>query len=413
VAGALNVARSCAFVPVRGGSKGIVGKNLLPIGGRALVDWVIDAARGAASIDEVVVSTDDDAIAAHVTRLFSDVRIVRRSPATAVDTASTESAMLEFLDHHLEADPIVLLQATSPLTSPADIDTAVGLLGEGFDSVVSVVRQRRFRWATALSGSGDPDAATGPNAAGPLEASPIGFDPARRPRRQDHQGFLVENGAVYATTRSALRSSGCRVSGRITLLEMPEDTYVELDDPLDVVLVDALVRHRQRPAGPPASIAERARRVKLVISDVDGCLTDNGMYYAADGDELKRFNARDDKGFELLRRTGVRTLLLTTARSPVLARRAQTLQVDDLIEGSIDKLADADRVRTRLALSWDEVAFLGGDVHDLSLLKRVGLSACPLDAAAAVAAAAVWRCPRPGGHGAFRDLADLITAAQS
>ena len=151
----------------------------------------------------------------------------RRSAATATATAPTESVMLEVAAAMPEVTVWVLLQATSPLTTAADIDGALGLLA-GSDCVVSVVRQRRFRWTTDAAGLG----------------TPAGFDPARRPRRQDHDGMLVENGAVYVTGTAGLLASGCRVNGRVALWEMAEAAYLEVDEPVDLLLVDALLRAR-------------------------------------------------------------------------------------------------------------------------------------------------------------------------
>ena len=386
--------RVTAFVPVRGGSKGIPGKNMALVGGRPLVDWVLTAAVAADTVDDVVVSTDDDAIAAHVQRTFDAVKVVRRSAATASDSATTESAMTEYFDDHALTGQVVLLQATSPLTVASDVDDAVAFLEEGFDSVVSVVRQHRFFWERRDDGSG----------------APTGFDPARRPRRQDHSGVLVENGAIYATRRDALFESRCRVSGRIALLEMAPETYIELDEPSDLAMVDALLRVRDAPIALHPAVAERAGKIKLIISDVDGCLTDNGMYYGDQGDELKRFSARDGKGFELLRLAGLHTMLITSEQGPVVLRRAAKLRVDSVVEASIDKLSDADVFREKLGLEWSEVAFLGDDVHDVELLRTVGLSACPSDAVAPARAASSYQCRTPGGAGAFRELADLILA---
>jgi N-acylneuraminate cytidylyltransferase len=384
-----------AFVPVRGGSKGVPGKNLVVVGGRPLVDWILMAALDASTVDRVVASTDDAAIEAHVARTFPTVDVVRRSAATASDTATTESAMLEFVERVPGTDVILLLQATSPLTRAPDIDRAAGLLEHGFDAVVSVVRQHRFQWIVDGDGTG----------------APVGFDPRRRPRRQDHEGVLVENGAIYATRAAALVASGCRVSGRVGVLEMPAETYVEIDEPADVPLVDALLRRRQ--ATPPATtdLFGRAGRIRLLITDVDGCLTDNGMLYTANGDELKRFSARDGKGFELLREQGVHTMLLTSEHGPIIGRRAAKVGADAVVEASTDKLADADVVREKLGLVWEEVAFLGDDVHDVELLEHVGLSACPSDASPQARHASLYHCRLGGGRGAFREVADLILAA--
>jgi YrbI family 3-deoxy-D-manno-octulosonate 8-phosphate phosphatase len=387
---------TAAFIPVRGGSKGIPGKNLVPVGGRPLVDWVVLAALAATRLDVVVVSTDDDTIAEHVATTHPAARVVRRSAATASDTATTESAMVEFLDTETAFDQIVLLQATSPLTTGTEIDQAVELLDQGFESVVSVVRQHRFQWERGADGTG----------------TPIAFDPARRPRRQDHDGFLVENGAIYATHSDALLASNCRVNGRVALLEMPLETYLELDEPVDALLIDTLLRDREAPRVPAPTLVSTGREIELVITDVDGCLTDNGMYYGEDGGELKRFSARDGKGFELLRNAGVRTMLLTSERGAMIGRRAAKLRVDRVVEASCDKLADADTVRRELGLAWDRVAFLGDDVHDVGLLEVVGLSACPMDATPAAISASRYRCRAPGGSGAFRELADLVLAAK-
>jgi N-acylneuraminate cytidylyltransferase len=384
-----------AFIPARGGSKGIPGKNLALAGGRPLLDWVVDAALGARLVDQVVVSTDDPGIAAHATALDPRVVVHHRSAATASDTASTESAMLEFLAGAPGVGTVVLLQVTSPLTTSADVDGAVRLHRSGFSSVVSVVGQKRFRWAC-----------------GPGGGEPIGFDPAARPRRQDHDGFLVENGAVYVTGADDLLASGCRVNGTVGLYEMDEPTYVEVDEPADLVLVDALLRQRLEPSTtttrPAPSLASLAGPIRLLITDVDGCLTDNGMYYGASGEETKRFSARDGKGFELLHRAGVQTMLLTSEKGEILHRRAEKLGVGLVGEGSTDKIADADVVRTELGLRWEEVAFLGDDVHDVGLLERVGLAACPADAMDEVRRVADLCCRTRGGAGAFREVADVL-----
>lgn len=381
-----------AFIPVRSGSKGIVGKNLLPVAGRPLIDWAVQAALGSRALRQTVISTDDDHLGDHVRRTWPEALVFRRSPETATDTASTESAMQEYLEADPSADPVVLMQATSPLTTSADVDAVVGLLHQGFDSAISVVRQLRFQWAHT-DGEG---------------AIPVGFDPLRRPRRQDHRGFLVENGALYATTREGFIATGCRVNGRVGLHEMPEETYFEFDSASDLIVIEHLLRSRMAPPAPQTSLLARLGAIRLVITDVDGCLTDNGMYYGSAGEESKRFSARDGKGFELLRNHGVRTMMLTSEAGPAIERRAAKLQVDHLAMASSDKVADADLVRRHHGLEWNQVAYLGDDLQDLDLLALVGFSACPADATAVARDTAAYHCRANGGHGAFREVADLV-----
>jgi N-acylneuraminate cytidylyltransferase len=380
-------------IPARAGSKGVPGKNLARVGGRPLLDWTVEAALAARCVDRVLVSTDDPAVREHVTTTWpSRVGLPARSPATASDTATTESVLLDVLGTP-EAegiDEVGLVQATSPLLRAEDLDGAYALLHTGFDSVLSVVRQRRFRWESSLEGA-RPD-----------------YDPAARPRRQQLAGHLVENGALYLTNRAALARSGVRISGRIGLWEMPEDSYTEVDEPSDLVIVDALLRRRDQPVEPLRGTA----RIRLVLTDVDGVLTDNGMTYSSDGSESKTYSARDGKGFELLRRAGIRTGILTSEDGPQIHARAAKLQVDALRAGTTDKLADAKELCARWSIGLDEVAFIGDDVHDVGLLRAVGLAACPADAVAAARAAAVHHCRAAGGHGAFRELADAILAGR-
>jgi YrbI family 3-deoxy-D-manno-octulosonate 8-phosphate phosphatase len=379
-------------IPCRAGSKGIPGKNLALVAGRPLLDWTVEAALRAACVDRVLVSTDDPAVRAHVRATWPGrVGLPVRSPATASDTATTESVLLDVLGtaEAVGITEVGLVQATSPLLLAADLDGAHAMLRAGYDSVLSVVRQRRFRWDR-----------------GPDGASHADYDPAARPRRQELAGHLVENGALYLTSREALVRTGVRISGRIGLYEMPEESYTEVDHPADLTVVDALLRRREAPPAPLVAAA----RIRLVLTDVDGVLTDNGMTYASDGTESKTYSARDGKGFELLRLAGLRTAILTSEDGPHIRARATKLQVDAVYAGTQDKLADARELCARWGLTLDEVAFIGDDVHDVALLTAVGLAGCPADAMPAAHGIAAYHCQALGGHGAFREFADMILA---
>lgn len=383
------MARLIVVIPARAGSKGVPGKNLAPVGGRPLLDWAVAAALDAVCVDAVLVSTDDPAVRAHVNTTWPGrVRLPPRSPATTSDTATTESVLLDVLGtpDAAGADEVGLVQATSPLLRAADIDGAHALLGS-FDSVLTVVRQRRFHWQQTADGAR------------------ADYDPAARPRRQQLTGHLVENGALYLTSRRALENTGVRISGRIGLYEMAEETYTEVDEPSDVTIVDALLRHRERPV-------VDASRIRLVLTDVDGVLTDNGMTYSSDGTEAKTYSARDGKGFELLRDAGLRTGILTSEDGPQIHARAAKLQVDALYAGTRDKLADAHELCARFGLTLHEVAFIGDDVHDVALLEAVGLAGCPADAMPAARAAATLHGRVAGGRGAFREFADALLAGR-
>lgn len=217
-----------AFIPVRGGSKSIPLKNIKAINGRPLVFWVLDAACGCSSIDLVYIATDSTEITQVVEEYpSSKVRVISRSPETATDTASTESALLEFAKNYT-FDTVALIQATSPLLSSDDLDKGfLALENPTIDSVLSVVPQKRFIWRKSESGY-----------------EPVNYDFTRRPRRQEFSGYLVENGAFYITSRDDLLKSSCRLSGSIAVVEMAEESYFEIDEPSDWIIVESLLKKR-------------------------------------------------------------------------------------------------------------------------------------------------------------------------
>ena len=164
-----------------------------------------------------------------------------------------------------------------------------------------------------------------------------------------------------------------------------------------------------RLSGP--QLRARAAGIRLVVSDVDGVLTDAGVYYSASGEELKRFSMRDGMGVELLRLAGIRTALLTREESPIVAARAKKLKIESLWSGQLDKRQALPGLVQELGFPAQAVAYIGDDVNDLGALSWVaeaGLAVCPADAAAKVLAVAHFVTAARGGHGAFRELCDLI-----
>ena len=381
-----------AFIPLRGGSKSIPGKNIKLLAGKPLAYWTIEAALACKGIDKVFVATDSPEISESILKIKnSKLVVIGRSAESATDTASTESAIIEFANQN-QFENVVLIQATSPLLSSEHLESGLKKFNSGkFDSLLSAVRQKRFIW----SESGN-------------IASPNNYDPLQRPRRQDFDGYLVENGAFYITSRKALLETKCRLSGKIGIAEMPEETFVEIDEPSDWITVEGILRQR----GPNSNLKEKLRKVRLVVSDVDGVLTDAGMYYSDRGDELKKFNTRDGKGFELLRRMGLETAIITSENTEVVARRAQKLKIANLHQGAIEKLPVLKDLIAKLKITVDEVLYIGDDVNDLEVMKLAGVSACPADAVAEIKSISSYVCELKGGQGCLREVVSLITQAR-
>lgn len=159
---------------------------------------------------------------------------------------------------------------------------------------------------------------------------------------------------------------------------------------------------------------ERALKIKLVLTDVDGVLTDNGVYYGEHGEVLKRFSIRDGMGVERLRKVcGIETGIVTGELSPSVARRAEKLQITQLHLGVKDKCGRLGEIMEKSGIGWEAIAFIGDDVNDLEVLQRVGLSACPGDAMAAVSRIVHYQCRAKGGEGAFREFAEWLISIRS
>ena len=375
-----------AFIPVRGGSKSIPLKNIKSIAGKPLVYWTVQAAVACNQIDCVYVATDSEAIRTTVESFgFEKVRVIPRSAESATDTASTESAMLEFAQEY-DFENIVLIQATSPLLSAENLDEGFKMFEKPeFDSVLSVVRQKRFVWNVSENG----------------EARPVNYDVYNRPRRQEFDGYLVENGAFYICSRKDLLASKNRVSGRIGVVEMPETTYFEIDEPQDWIIIENLMERAQ---------VKNAKKVniKMVLTDCDGCLTDGGMYYGDDGSESKKFNTKDGMGFQLLREKGIKTGIITGENNDVVKCRGAKLKMDVVELGVKDKLARIRQIAKEQGVSLEEIAYIGDDINDLEVLKNVGLACSVQNAMPSVKAVADYVSPLCGGDGAVRDIIEYI-----
>jgi 3-deoxy-D-manno-octulosonate 8-phosphate phosphatase (KDO 8-P phosphatase) len=162
-----------------------------------------------------------------------------------------------------------------------------------------------------------------------------------------------------------------------------------------------------------AEVRARARRVRLVVTDCDGVLTDGGVYYSGAGEALKRFHIRDGMGVERLRAlAGIETAIVSGERSPSLQKRAEKLGIAECRLGVKDKAAVVEAIARERGLPLESLAYIGDDVNDLEPMGLVGLAACPGDAFAAVRARAQLVTAARGGHGAFRELAEVLIAAR-
>ena len=150
------------------------------------------------------------------------------------------------------------------------------------------------------------------------------------------------------------------------------------------------------------------KNIKLFCMDVDGVLTDGGMYYSENGDELKKFNARDGHGLQLLRDAGIKTAIITNENTKIIERRAQKLKIDEVHQGAGDKGKVIEELSSRLGISLAQIAYVGDDLNDLGAMEKVGLPIAVADAQKSVKSAAQHVTSAKGGEGAVREAAEFI-----
>ena len=161
-----------------------------------------------------------------------------------------------------------------------------------------------------------------------------------------------------------------------------------------------------------SEVVERAARVRLAVFDVDGVLTDGKLFFDEQGREYKAFHARDGHGLKLLRSTGVETAVISGRKSESVSRRMENLGIDHVFQGVEDKLPVLQVLCAQQALSLDQVAYVGDDLLDLAVMRRVGLGIAVADAHFTLLAVAHWQTRQTGGHGAVREVCDLLMYAQ-
>ncbi|MGL6169297.1 MAG: cytidylyltransferase domain-containing protein [Fusobacteriaceae bacterium] len=379
--------KKVAIIPLRAGSKGIPGKNRKKLLGRPMFCWSLGEAIKS-NLDEVYVYTDDQKIIEFVKEEYkwcSKVKILERSEDSATDTASTEFAMQEFSTRIGENyDILCLLQATSPLIKKENINECLDKIEkESYDSALSVVRTKRFVW----SESGES----------------LNYDYKNRPRRQDFDGMLMENGAVYGTTKEQFLKSGIRIGGKIAIIEMPEDSLIKIDEKEDWIIVEKLIENNMK------KNKRNSKKIKVLCLDVDGVFTDGNITNNLDGEFSKVFSMRDGMGLEILRENGIEIIIMTSENSKIVESRMRKLNLlDNLYLGIKDKYTRLEKVLQEKSLTRAEVAYIGDDVNDLANLLSVGWGIVPNDGIENVKLSADLVLNNAGGNKAIREAVNFI-----
>ena len=392
------VRRVLAVIPARGGSKGVPAKNLAPVGGVPLVARAVRECRATRQVTDVVVSTDDQAIAAAAREAGAEV--VLRPAVIAGDTATSEAAVLHAMDAHealhgAAVDVVLLVQCTSPFIVREDIDGVAGAVAEdGADTAVTVAPFHGFVWRESDGdGAGEGEGGVGVN-----------HDKSYRPRRQDRPQDFLETGTAYAMDAAGFRKHGHRFFGRTELVRTDPARVLEIDDPHDLARARALAPlfDADRPGSLPA-----ADDIDAVVLDFDGTQTDDRVLIDSEGRELVSVHRGDGLGIAALRKSGLKMLILSTEQNPVVAARARKLKLP-VLHGIDRKDLALKQWCEEQGIAPERVLYVGNDVNDLPCFALVGWPVAVASAHDVVRGAARAVTTLPGGDGAIREIASWI-----
>ncbi|MBA9047734.1 MULTISPECIES: N-acylneuraminate cytidylyltransferase [Streptomyces] len=394
------VRRVLAVIPARGGSKGVPAKNLAPVGGVPLVARAVRECRATRLVTDVVVSTDDQAIAAAAREAGAEV--VLRPAVIAGDTATSEAAVLHAMDAHealhgAAVDIVLLVQCTSPFIVREDIDGVAGAVAEdGADTAVTVAPFHGFVWRESDgdgAGEGEGEGGVGVN-----------HDKSYRPRRQDRPQDFLETGTAYAMDAAGFREHGHRFFGRTELVRTDPARVLEIDDPHDLARARALAPlfDADRPGSLPT-----ADDIDAVVLDFDGTQTDDRVLIDSEGRELVSVHRGDGLGIAALRKSGLKMLILSTEQNPVVAARARKLKLP-VLHGIDRKDLALKQWCEEQGIAPERVLYVGNDVNDLPCFALVGWPVAVASAHDVVRGAARAVTTLPGGDGAIREIASWI-----
>jgi YrbI family 3-deoxy-D-manno-octulosonate 8-phosphate phosphatase len=394
-----------AIIPARGGSKGIPRKNIRLFAGHPLIAYSVAAGLQAKTVTRVIVTTDDEEIAEVARSWGAETPFMRPAELAQDDTRDLPvfQHALNWLARHenYHPDAIVHLRPTSPVRPPDLVDRTVHALmaHPEADSVrgITPASQNPFKmWL--LDGEDKPIR--------PLMSVP-GIDESYNAPRQ------ILPTAYFHCVIDAMRSNTIlelnSMSGQAILPVLFDPVYdVDLDTPVDWQRAEERIMR----AGPLMVWPGHPRRrmpekVQLVVLDFDGVITDNRVWVDQDGREMVAANRSDSLWLNILREKGIQVFVISTETNPVVAARCRKMNVP-YIQGENDKAAALKKLLRDCSIEAEDAVYCGNDVNDLPCFPLVGWAVAVADSVPELARQADYVLTQPGGHGAVRELCDLI-----
>jgi YrbI family 3-deoxy-D-manno-octulosonate 8-phosphate phosphatase len=401
-----------ALIPARGGSKGIPRKNIRPFAGYPLIAWSIAAAQQASCVTRIIVSTDDPEIAAVAREHGAETPFLR--PAELAQDHTTDLPVFEHALEWLEAmegykpEILVQLRPTSPIRPKDCVDSAVKILVEHADAdcvrgVVPAGQNPHKMWRFAGDG-------------GPMK--PLlqveGIPEPYNAPRQILPPVYWQTGHIDAIRAATIEQKKSLTGDVIYPLVIDPRYTVDIDNLSDWVKYEALAVSGLEMVFPGAMKRPMPEKIELIICDFDGVITDNRVWVDQDGRETVAAYRSDSMRVKELRARGIEVMILSSERNPVVAARAKKMGVEAIHDVGLHEKGRVMReVLEQKNVKAENVIYIGNDVNDLPCFEVAGWSVAVADAYPEVIHAADFVLSKPGGHGALRELCDLILKKRS
>lgn len=381
-----------AFIPARSGSKRIPDKNLQTIMGVPLFLWAANNLNRVLSKDEIFIDSDSDEIL-DLARTHSFGALKR--PADLATNATDGNRFMMWEVSNVDADLYIQHLPPMPFLKKATLDQALyKVLNRGFDSAVGVTKKHLYLWDDK----------------GPL------YDRMNIPNSFTLPETIIEGMGLYIVKKEAILANRTRFGVTPYLQVLDSFETVDIDYPEDLEFARTLAKGLGPDSVYTMGLSELysySKTIKLLVVDVDGTLTDGGMYFSTSGDEFKKFNTKDGLALARLVQSGTEVAFLSSGfRYEIIKLRAEMLGITRYNVGQSSKLDVMQQWITDLGLQMDEVAYIGDDINDLVLVDKVGVFAAPSDASSEVLEKCNIILNTPGGRGCVREFIDRYMGNQ-
>jgi len=380
-----------AIIPARGGSKGIPKKNIINFCGKPLISWTIEEVLGSKLINDIYVSSDADDIL-EISKNYG-AKVVKRPKTIARDNSTSEEALkhaIAFIRKNIKEkiDIIVFCQVTSPLRTSEDIDNAIKcFISTQADSLFSaVILESLYTWRKQKG-----------------ELMSVSYDYKNRVRRQERPHLYLENGSIYLFKPEVLVKYNNRLGGKISMYIMDHWKSFDIDTIEDIETCEYFMRKNILSKQPRIN----KKDIQLIIYDFDGVMTNNKVIVSEDGRELIIANRSDGLGVELLKKKGIKQIILSTESNNVVNARAKKLKLP-VIYACKDKKNILKRYCKKMKYDLSNVAYVGNDINDLEAMKMVGYPIAPADAHIEIKKISKIITKTMGGDGVIRELLDIF-----